>query len=153
MIDWINNKYGTNLTEQDISEVKNFALLWNIYENTIFNNSFTIDQLQLEIVNRNLQLNDFNDILIYFQNRYTANGNTNQRFENLHFRPNDRMNLVRECLLNLNNNPHHKILSVGIIVYRFRNNLFHGLKDFMLLGEQNDNFRHANIYIQNFLDT
>jgi hypothetical protein len=144
MIDWINSKYGTNLTEQDISEVKNFALLWNIYENTIFNNSFTIDQLQLEIANRNLQLNDFNDILIYFQNRYTANGNTNQRFEHLHFRPNDRMNLVRECLLNVNNNPHDKILSVGIIVYRFRNNLFHGLKDFMVLGEQNHNFRNAN---------
>lgn len=127
MIQWINNKYGTSLTEEDLREIKNFTLLWNIYENTIFENNFTIDRLVQEINNRNLQINQFNDVLIYFQHRYIENGATNERFNFLNFRPNDRENLVRGVLTNQNNDDHDKILAIGIIVYRFRNNLFHGL--------------------------
>lgn len=153
MINWINNKYGLNLTDEDLSELKNFTLLWNIYENTVFNNSFSIALLQQEILNRNLQIDDFNGVFTYFQDRYIVNGNTNERFDHLNFRPNDRMNLVSDCLLNVNGNSPDKILSMGIIVYRFRNNLFHGLKDFMFIAEQQDNFRHANSYLQTFLDS
>lgn len=153
MINWINNKFGLNLTDEDLSELKNFTLLWNIYENTIFNRSFSIARLQQEILNRDLQIGNFNEVFNYFQNRYTENGITNDRFNHLNFRPNDQMALVRDCLLNINMVPQDKILSIGIIVYRFRNNLFHGLKDFMVIAEQHDNFRNANSYLKTFLDS
>ncbi len=153
MINWINNKYGLSLTNEDLSELKNFTLLWNIYENTIFNSSFSIPLLQNEILNRNLQMDNFSGVFIYFQDRYTSNGDTNGRFDHLNFRATDRRVLVRDCLLNANVSPLDKILSIGIIVYRFRNNLFHGLKDFMFIDEQQENFRQSNIYLQMFLDS
>lgn len=32
MIEWINNKFGTNFTENDLASIKDFALAWNIFE-------------------------------------------------------------------------------------------------------------------------
>lgn len=152
MIDWINNKYGTNLTDNDLAEIKNFTLLWNIFDNTIFNTAFSIGLLDQEITNRNLQFAPFTNVLIYFQNRYTENGQTNFRFNHLNFRQNDREALVRAVLTNANNNDHDKILAIGIIVYRFRNNLFHGHKNFMEIGQQTENFLNANLFLRIFLD-
>lgn len=153
MIDWINTKYGTNLTDNDLTEIKNFTLLWNIFDNTIFNTAFSIGRLDQEITNRNLQFDPFNDVFTYFQNRYTENGQTNFRFNHLNFRLNDREALVRDVLTNVNNNDHDRVLAIGIIVYRFRNNLFHGHKDFMEIGQQTENFRNANLYLRIFLDS
>lgn len=152
MINWINYKYGTTLSEADLIEIKDFSLLWNIYENTIFESDFSVAKLDQEIIIRQLQINQFNDTLDYFKNRYTLNGITNCRFTYLSFRPPDRESLVREVLTNVNNNDHDKILSIGIIVYRYRNNLFHGIKDFRTLDQQADNFRNANNYLRTFLD-
>lgn len=153
MTDWINNKYGTTLSEADLVEIKDFSLLWNIYENTIFDNNFTIDKLEVEIIRKQLQINQFNDTLDYFKNRYTENGATNNRFNHLNFRPRDREPLVREVLTNININDHDKILAIGIIVFRYRNNLFHGLKDFRTIDQQAENFRNANTYLRTFLDS
>ena len=152
MINWINYKYGTNLTEEDLSEIRNFTLLWNIFDNTIFKNSFSIERLEQTIINRNLQLAPFQDVLVYFKDRYVIDGATNDRFDHLNFRRSDREDLVRNVLTGVNNVDHEKILALGIIVYRFRNNLFHGNKNFMEIEQQTDNFRNANMFIRMFLD-
>ncbi|MDD4971609.1 MAG: hypothetical protein PHT07_19455 [Paludibacter sp.] len=151
MIHWINNRFGTNYSEVDLNEIKNFTLLWNIYENTIFNTRFSINRLETEINRRNLDFQPFQVCFEYFQNRYIENNDINQRFPYLNFRQNDKEQLVRNVLLGLENSDNDKILTLGIVVYRLRNNLFHGIKDYHNLNGQADNFTHANIFIQQFL--
>lgn len=152
MINWINNKYGTNLDSADLEEIKNFTLLWNIFEGTIFQNSFSINRLDTEIQNRNLDFHRFQDIFTYFQRRYVVQGQFTDRFQYLNLRANDRLNLVQQVLLGVNQNENDKLLVIGIIIYRFRNNLFHGLKDFRNLTEQVENFQNANRYLQIILE-
>jgi len=152
MITWLNSKFGTTYTEEDRSEIKNFTLLWSIYENLIFNNSFSIEQLEDKINNRNIQFSDYADIFTYFQVRYTDNGTLNDRFYFLYFRPNDRESFVRDVLLGQIGDDASKIIAIGIIIYRFRNNLFHGLKDIRQLHGQIENFYFANKYLRKFIN-
>jgi hypothetical protein len=151
MIRWINNRFGTDYSEADLNEIKNFTLLWNIYENIIFNTHFTVNQLENEINSRNLDFQQFQSCFNYYQNRYVENNMINQRFSYLNFRQNDREQLVRDVLLGAINTDNDRIFSIGIIVYRLRNNLFHGVKDYRNLNGQADNFIYANIFIQQFL--
>ena len=152
MITWLNNKFGTTYTEETLSEIKNFTLLWSIYENLIFNNSFSIGRLETEINIRDIRFRDYADIFTYFQGRYTENGSVNNRFQYLSFRPNDRETFVRDVLLGQIQDNNSKILAIGIIIYRFRNNLFHGLKDITQLHGQIDNFIFANNYLKRFIN-
>jgi hypothetical protein len=152
MLDWINTRFETNLTEESLNEIKNFTLLWNIYDNLIFNRHFSIQQLEIEIGERDLDYNNFQIIYEYFQNRYISDGHTNELFRNLNFRRNDRGILVKNALIENNSSINIKILAIGIIVYRLRNNLFHGIKDFHYLNGQIENFRNANRFLQAFIN-
>ena len=152
MINWINNKYGTNIDSADLDEIKSFTLLWNIFEGTIFQNNFSINRLDTEIQNRNLDFQRFQDVFNFFQRRYVVQGQFTDRFQYLNLRANDRLNLVQQVLLGVNQNDNDKLLVIGIIIYRFRNNLFHGLKDFRYLTEQVENFQNANRYLQILLE-
>ncbi|MFN8211184.1 MAG: hypothetical protein U0T33_09495 [Bacteroidales bacterium] len=152
MLQAINNKFGTNISEETLEEIKNFTLLWNIFDNTIFNTHFSIHNLNLEIDRINPPFNDYQEIFRYFQLRYVDNGAINERFRNLNFKQNDREPFVIRALLDNDLPNNDKILAVGIIIFRFRNNLFHGIKDFHFLNGQIENFRFANRYLQIFLD-
>lgn len=148
MTNWINNKFGLQLSEEDLTNVKNFALMWNIYDNLIFQSNFTISNAENEYQNVDFEDNELEEIFNYFKNRYIDNGETNHRFDNLNFRPNDRREFVRDVLLENVQEARNKALAVTIIIYRFRNNLFHGLKDFRVIDEQNDNFDNANQFLK-----
>lgn len=144
MIEWINNKFGTNFTENDLKNIKDFSLLWNIFENLVCDRNCTINRIEESLNPIEFQIEDFEDHLNYFKERYTADNNTNERFEYLRIVPNARKEFVKQVLLGNDNNTSNKILALAIIVYRYRNNLFHGEKNFMLLNEQEENFSVAN---------
>jgi hypothetical protein len=152
MRQWLNNKYGTNFDEEDLQNIKNFSLIWNVFEHTICGNNFSIQSLQLELGNRNIDSNLFQGHLEYFKNRYVNDGVFTHCFQFLHFRTNDRQQLVKEVLLGINNNSNDKILAIAILVYRFRNNLFHGLKEFQYIDQQNQNFEIANSFLTLLID-
>lgn len=46
MIEWINNKFGTNFTENDLKNIKDFSLLWNIFENLVCERNCTINRIE-----------------------------------------------------------------------------------------------------------
>jgi hypothetical protein len=144
MIDWINNKFGTNFTENDLKNIKDFSLLWNIFENLVCDRNCTINRIEERLNLIEFQIGDFEVSLNYFKERYRANNNTNERFEFLKIVPNTRKEFVKQILLENDKNTSNIILALSIIVYRYRNNLFHGEKNFMLLNEQEENFSHAN---------
>ncbi|MBU2905110.1 hypothetical protein KO529_09970 [Arenibacter algicola] len=152
MIEWINNKFGTDYSVQELDEIKDFTLIWNIFENTIFNARFSINLLEQEIVNRNPNFEDFHECFNYYQNRYVVENSISNRFQYLNFRRNDREQFVKDVLLGHIIADNAKVLAIGIIVYRLRNNLFHGLKNYRNLNGQVENFSKANTFIQRFLE-
>jgi hypothetical protein len=149
---WINQRFGVALNEGSLNEIKDFSLIWNVFENTVCNNNFRIDRVETWIAARGFNLTSFTSHLQYFQNRYISNGQPNQRFSALHFRPNDRADFVLRVLLSELTSTNETLLALVIIIYRFRNNLFHGLKDIRVIDEQRTNFENANSFLMHFLD-
>ena len=144
MTEWINQRFGINLNPDDLESIKDFSLIWNIFENNVCQTNFSIASIEKQLQNKNLSLDEFNQLLIYFRNRYVTNGKTNQRFKRLNFRANDKIDLVSDVLLGQQTDTKKIILALVIITYRYRNNLFHGLKDIQVIDQQKDNFDNAN---------
>lgn len=94
---------------------------------------------------------NFENSLAYLKERYVTDDNTNERFEHLRITPVERKEFVKRVLLEKDENTSNIILALAIIVYRYRNNLFHGEKDFMLLNEQEQNFSVANQILMSIL--
>ena len=67
------------------------------------------------------------DALMHFRQRYVSDGGTNHKFQSLHFRKNDRRELVEAVLLGNDVPPTEMVKALLIIAFRLRNNLFHGL--------------------------
>jgi hypothetical protein len=151
MIEWINERFGTDFTEEQLINVKDFSLLWNIFENLVCGNNCNVNRLDERLNPVEFQIVDFQENFEYFKDRYTENGTTNARFEHLNFRNGDRKEFVANVLLGNENETSAKVLALTIIVYRFRNNLFHGLKNFMQIDQQEENFRNANQVIKSIL--
>ncbi|MDW5290987.1 hypothetical protein [Formosa sp. PL04] len=151
MIEWINERFGTDFTEEQLINVKDFSLLWNIFENLVCRNHCNVNRLEERLNPVDFEITDFQENLQYFKDRYTENGTTNARFEHLNFRNGDRKEFVANVLLGNEDVTSNIVLALTIIVYRFRNNLFHGLKNFMQINEQEENFKNANQVIKSIL--
>lgn len=152
MREWLNNRFGIDLSENDLISVKDFALIWNVFESNVCLSSFSIQTVEDELKNHNFEINEFIPFLDYFKNRYITNGTVNGRFQHLNFRNNDRKEHVENVLLGNNINTKEIILAIVIIVYRLRNNLFHGVKNIQVIDEQRPNFENANGFLQLLLD-
>lgn len=152
MREWINDRFGTNFSEVDLSSVKDFSLIWNVFENVVCQNNFSISRTEEVIKNSLIDSTEFNSYLEYFKNRYVSNGTFTNRFQYLHFRNNDRRNLVEDVLLGNNTKNNDIILALLIIVYRYRNNLFHGIKRIQEIDKQRENFENANGVLKTLLN-
>jgi hypothetical protein len=64
-------------------------------------------------------------------------------------RRNDQADLVKDVLRGDDNDPVNCVIAVLIIVYRLRNNLFHGGKWAYGIRDQQSNFRQANKTLMN----
>ena len=55
--------------------------------------------------------------------------------------------MVKNILSNNSANKEEILTSILLIAYRIRNNLFHGLKDFSLIDEQDEMFKVINLFL------
>ncbi len=154
---WINKHYQSNLKDSDYNHVKDFLLLWNLLENDIFANNFAIPTAELKIdsfiIAGRISEIEINKLFGYFQNKYTEDGiRMSGLFNNLMFRGRDRMEFVENMLLSNNSTLNEKTLAIMIIVWRYRNNLFHGLKDITRINYQKNNFLRANKFLMLMLE-
>lgn len=163
MINWLNQRYDTSFTENNIQSIKDFLLIWNLFEGKFFETSFSIDKLESVLKNTDIDINCFLPYLEYFKNRYVnqEDNTITERFSFLHFRRNDREDFVTEVLLNNKDIPNYIetntqyeiVLAISIIVYRFRNNLFHGVKNIQHIAQQEENFVTANGFLRTIIET
>lgn len=137
-----------DLTAEERNAIVDFTLLWSLFEARILNNAGNAKSIRAVVVAwyeaGTLQPDAYDAQLVYFRMRYFANGAFTYHFDHLHLRPNDQIALVRSVIDGSNNDFCCRVAAVFIIVLRYRNNLFHGVKWQYELAGQLDNFTNAN---------
>jgi hypothetical protein len=157
-IDWLCAKApGFNeLPEEDRLAIMHFSFLWSFFEAEALKTNASATAI-LAIVHEwadQGRLNDaaFAESLGYFKARYFKNGTATQHFQGLSLRKNDIPSLVEAVLRGENTKPADIVSALLIIVYRLRNNLFHGVKWVYGISGQLDNFTHANTALMSALE-
>lgn len=137
-----------SLSENEYQAISDFCFLWSLFESRIldtFGNAAKICEKVKKWSNEGvLDEADFNDGLRYFRDRYYAGGNFTSHFDNLNLRKPDRQALVRAVINGSDNDPCNCMAAALIVIFRFRNNLFHGVKWQYELAGQIKNFTVAN---------
>ncbi|EIY25965.1 hypothetical protein HMPREF1062_04307 [Bacteroides cellulosilyticus CL02T12C19] len=156
---WINRKFSANLTAEAYNILADFLLLWNLFEDRLFENNFTIEKAEHYVNDYIGRFNPdvCNRVFKYFKKRYTdielGTVSYPLLFEKLNFRANDRKGFVQNMLATESPSLGNKILASIIIIFRYRNNLFHGLKDVTQINDQQSNFVTANKMLRMFIET
>src|SRR5690606_37402507 len=94
----------------------------------------------------------FSQTLDYFKDRYFQGGHFTHHFDSLKLRGNDSPDLVRAVLSGNNVDPVDSVVVLFIIIYRFRNNYFHGPKWAYNLQGQLRNFTVASNSLMTAMD-
>ena len=148
VLNFLNRKFNINLSEVDLNFIKDFVLLWNLLESKYQERNFRINNVLREIENNANRFNcnneKLNDIFSYFYDRYQDR----ERLEKLNLK-NNNFNFVKEILNKQKEEITciEKIKLIMLIVYRYRNNLFHGEKDLTYIEYQKENFNYANKFL------
>jgi hypothetical protein len=144
------------LSEAERATIFNFTFLWSLFEAQVMDSSARADRICAKVDGwrdaGTLNANQFAPELAYFRQRYYANNAFTNNFLHLHLRRTDQLAIVQSVLARSNNNPRDQILTVMMIVWRFRNNLFHGRKWAYQLRDQLSNFTHANAVLIRLLE-
>lgn len=153
VIDFLNNKwYADNLDRGNITNILDFALLWNLFELKFFEKKFYPKKIDLFIRNceNNIDENIINITYLYFKNRYFENWNFKDKFKELF---NDRELKYEHFVFNSfgSNEIENKIKTIILIIYRLRNNLFHWEKEIKFIEEQEENFKISNDFLMSLL--
>ena len=160
--EWLNN-YAPGykeLSERERRAIMDFAMLWSLFEAQVLNENGSANAIVSKVhewYGRGLLAREqFEPFLRYFVERYVAEGALNSRFAHLHLRNNDHRDLVERVLLAAANNENLSLVEVAavplIIVWRYRNNFFHGIKWAYQMRDQFDNFNKANHLLMLALD-
>lgn len=158
--EWIaqNTRGGTEISNDAQDAVASFTTMWNFFESTLCENKASV--AAFERICDNLVPNHvaqgtiqtIEDCLAFWRFRYCTSDGFGHRFESLYFRPNDRRAHVEAVLEGHSTSLKDKILALMIIVYRLRNNLFHGLKTLEMLNDQVQNLTVASRSLAAFLE-
>lgn len=158
IIDWLRAKaHGFNhLPNEEVNAISDFALLWALFESRLLNTEGSaraicdvVDSWQKE---GSLDAASLDPEIGYFRQRYFANGAFTYHFDHLHLRKNDQEALVRSVIDGSDNDPRDRVAAALIIIFRYRNNLFHGVKWQYKLADQFGNFTAANAVLMKVLD-
>lgn len=136
-----------NLSNEERKAISNFALIWSLFEAQLLDESANARKI-LQKSQEWIAAPGFDAALIdnhlnYFKDRYVEGDGVNYRFDHLHLRPNDCEKLVRDVLLGNEHALENKLACCLIIILRFRNNYFHGIKWAYHFREQQENFERS----------
>lgn len=145
------------LTEVEYQTIMEFSLLWSLFEGEVMNTSANAGTIR-NTVNTwaekgFLGFEKFSIPFKYFTDRYFNDDQFTGAFERLNFRRNDNIELVQQALSVDQSSYSDRVTALLIIVYRLRNNLFHGIKWADSLKGQLGNFEHANTAIMAAIET
>ena len=146
-----------HLSSHEQSAIADFPLLWSLFENRILGTEGNAGNICAAVdawsQAGTLDAAVVDPELAYFRDRYYAAGAFTYHFDSLHLRGNrDREPLVRAVIDGSDNDERRRVTAVLIIVFRYRNNLFHGVKWQYKLEGQLGNFTAANNALMKVLE-
>jgi len=149
-VEWLSARAPgfSGLSHEERDAIMHFSLLWSFFESEVLNTQASAASI-LRVAQSwersgRLAAAAFDASLRYFRARYFQNGKATEHFADLHLRGNDNQPLVEAVLSGKATSPAENAAAVLIVVYRFRNNLFHGVKWAYGIRDQIGNFTHAN---------
>lgn len=137
---------------QLIREIGRFCWLWPFFENRHCEKYASIAKLK-SLAERWTEPLENNELcpLEFFTYRYYAAGTAAERLSALLTARGKSMKSGIEAGLNPESGNEEKRIALLFIVYRLRNNLFHGNKADGNMSDQLENFRYANILLRCWL--
>jgi hypothetical protein len=156
--EWLHAKAPgfSQLTKKEQVAITDFSLLWSLFEGRVLSCDCNIHTIRSAVKSWNetgvLDPLLFDEEITYFQNRYYQNGAFTYHFDNLHLKAKNTLPMIRAVLSGEDNDTEHRISTALVVVYRYRNNLFHGVKWEYNLAGQLENFNHANSILIKALD-
>lgn len=136
-----------DLSQPEREAIANFTFLWSAMEGGVLNtaaNPTSLVTLSQHMADAGrIDANAFANSLTYFRDRYFQGGQFTHNFEQLLFRRHDRRALVEAVLSGQDDAPQSIVAALLLIVYRLRNNLFHGAKWAYGIKGQQSNFCHG----------
>ena len=110
-----------------------FALMWNMFEGQLCDSSVSVQKLRevaITLAQRRFAASpDAKAFLDFIRTRYFADGRVTERFYSLNLRSEHQRNAVFSVLSGATSDPAEAIFAQLLVVYRYRNNTFHGLKE------------------------
>ncbi|HET7634986.1 MAG TPA: hypothetical protein VFK51_09670 [Burkholderiales bacterium] len=133
-----------------------FSLLWSYFEAEALHangSSYAVTAWIRDLHQQGkLDPAAFYPALNYFKKRYFEDGRFTHHFNSLNIRNNDSPAMVKAVLSGNNRDPVDSVIALFIIIYRFRNNYFHGSKWAYNLRGQLCNFTVANESLMRAMD-
>lgn len=144
-----------DLPNPDRNAIFVFAFLWSLFEAQVMANFARADLIRDKVdewaAAGTLNADGYDAELAYFRNRYFAEGELTYHFPHLQLRSSDHPGIVQTVVEGVNDDPRDRMLALLMIVWRLRNNLFHGGKWAYQLRDQRENFIHANLVLMRLL--
>jgi hypothetical protein len=144
------------LSGQEREAIMDFSLLWSLYEGTILNavgNANAIIRAVTSLKNSGrLSLESSRPAINHFLERYYDGTDFTHAFHELHLRGNDHSALVEKVVRHHASDDAEILSAVLIIVFRLRNNFFHGVKWSYGISGQLENFRNANELLMSVIE-
>lgn len=132
------------LSPDELCEIQKFTLLWSLFESRKLGDDRVISEIEKKVNTLSIESIQCESILIYFKQRYYPDGYESSYFDGLKIKNVNHKLRVSSALKGEVSAPHELLIVCLIIVYRFRNNLFHGEKWIYGIKGQQRNFENAN---------
>lgn len=136
------------LTADERKAIDDFSRLWAFFEGTNLgrdaNTKTIVASVQKLKDSGALTLLPFGEAICYFRDRYFRDGNYTSNFHDLNFTGADQKRRAQIFVENSTTDDVEIFSGLLIVIYRLRNNLFHGAKWADGIRGQLDNFHHSN---------
>lgn len=157
VFDWIlKQEYEFKaLAQEEKQAISEFSVLWSYFEAKVCGTDAKVDKLRA-ITHSVAKSEKFDptalrEAMVYFRARYLVDGEGSGHFDFLHIR-NDKEKEMVLHILNSDSQDLSKELEAALyIVYRYRNNLFHGAKWMYGIRDQKQNFLVATELLKSII--
>ncbi|WP_122257841.1 hypothetical protein [Pseudomonas amygdali] len=144
------------LPNLDRRAIFDFSFLWSLFEAQVMDSFAQAKTMANRVdgwaADKKIYPEVYEEALAYFRKRYSLNGEKTDHFYHLNLRESDYPELVSYVISGETDDPRDSMLCVLMIVWRLRNNLFHGSKWAYQIRGQLDNFTHANAVLMRILE-
>lgn len=143
------NIHNCFLQQDTVLSIGKFAILWNIFEREKCNNYCTVSKIEKLIFNTSDKWHQLAEVLKRRQEQFDL---TEEQYITRKLR---RQGLNSERIEKINkflqSNGQEDIVGGLFAIYRIRNNMFHGEKDYQMLDGQKELFDAVNNVLESIL--